>query len=186
MPLSEPKSRTLRHTRRIELNGYEREDGLWDIEGHLVDTKAYEFRNHFRGEIAPGVPIHDMWMRLTIDDKLVIHEVDACTDYSPFPSCPEVAINYQTLIGMRIGPNWTDVVRQKMGLTGGCTHLFELLRPLATVAIQTIMPLRKRDQRDPAKRPPLLDSCYGWRADGEAIREVHPTWYRKPQLQVQD
>jgi hypothetical protein len=180
MPLPESKPRTLRHTRRIELNGYEREDGLWDIEAHLVDTKAYEFRNHFRGPLTPGEPIHDLWLRLTVDDGFTIRAVEACTDYAPFPSCPEVAPNYQALVGMRIGSGWTDQVRQKMGLTGGCTHLFELLRPLATVAIQTIMPLRKRDP-EPGKRPRLLDTCYGWRAEGEAIREVHPAWHRLPQ-----
>lgn len=178
MPLPEPKpSRTLRHTRRIELNGYKRDDGLWDIEAHLVDTKAYDFRNHFRGGIPPGEPIHDMWMRLTVDDSLTIQAVEACTDYAPFPDCPQAAPNYQALVGMRISPGWTDVVRRKMGLAGACTHLYELLRPLATVAIQTIMPLRKRE-RDPGKRPPLLDTCHGWRADGTAVRELYPTWHR--------
>lgn len=181
MPLPEPKARTLRHTRRIELNGYERDDGLWDIEAHLVDTKGYAFRNHFRGEIPVGEPIHDMWMRLTVDDSLTIREVAACTDHSPFPSCPEAAPNYQQLVGMRIRSGWTDQVRQKMGLTAGCTHLYELLRPLATVAIQTIMPLQKRRQpHDPDKRPQLLDTCYGWRSDGEAVRERYPVWYRPP------
>lgn len=182
MPLPESTTaRTLRHTRRIELNGYEREDGLWDIEAHLVDTKAYDFRNHFRGVVPPGEPIHDMWMRLTVDDTLTIREVAACTDYSPFPSCPQIAPNYEQLVGMRITTGWTDKVRAKMGLTGGCTHLYELLRPLATVAIQTIMSLRKHGESDPNKRPRLLDTCYGWRADGEAIRELHPAWQKSSQ-----
>ena len=33
MPLPAPAPRTLKHTRAIECTGYEREDGLWDIEG---------------------------------------------------------------------------------------------------------------------------------------------------------
>ena len=41
MPLSQPAPRKLMHNRVIECRGYEREDGLWDIEGHLVDTKPY-------------------------------------------------------------------------------------------------------------------------------------------------
>lgn len=181
MALPEPTAaRTLRHTRRIELNGYEREDGLWDIEAHLVDTKAYEFRNQFRGEVPSGEPIHDMWMRLTLDDTLTIHAVAAHTSYSPFPSCPQVAANYQQLVGMKIRSGWTDRVRSMMGQVGGCTHLYELLRPLATTAFQTIMPLRKPKNTDPERRPAMLDTCHGWRADGEAIRELHPVWYRAP------
>ena len=181
MPLPEPKPRTLRHTRRIELNGYERDDGLWDIEAHLVDTKSYEFSNHFRDQIPVGEPIHDMWMRLTVDDTLTIREVAASTRLSPFPSCPKAAPNYQQLVGMRIRSGWTEEVREKMGLTNGCTHLFELLRPLATVAIQTIFPLRNRRRPpNPDKRPPLLNTCHGWRDDGEAVRELYPAWYRPP------
>ena len=38
MPLSTSAPRQLMHNRAIECRGYQREDGLWDIEGHLVDT----------------------------------------------------------------------------------------------------------------------------------------------------
>ena len=41
MPLSAPAPRHFMHNRAIECRGYQREDGLWDIEGHLVDTKTY-------------------------------------------------------------------------------------------------------------------------------------------------
>ncbi len=41
MPLSAPAPRQLMHNRAIECRGYQREDGMWDIEGHLVDTKTY-------------------------------------------------------------------------------------------------------------------------------------------------
>lgn len=179
MPLQEASARTLRHTRRIELNGYEREDGLWDIEAHLVDTKGYEFNNHFRGQIPSGEPVHDMWLRLTLDDTLTIRAVAACTDYSPFPSCPQAAPSYEQLVGMRIRSGWTETVRKTMGSARSCTHLYELLRPLATVAMQTIIPLRQRRKTsEPKQRPLLLNTCYGWRTDGEVVRELYPDWYQ--------
>jgi|SRR5690625_3870993 len=181
MSLPEPVARTQRHHRRIDLNGYEREDGLWDIEAHLVDARSYEFSNKFRGKVPVGTPVHEMWMRLTIDDTLTIRDVAAHTSHAPFPSCPDIADNYKQLIGMRIGSGWTDRVRSKMGQVGGCTHLYELLRPLATTAIQTIMPLRRPKKPDPAKRPQLLNSCHGWRADGEGVRELYPNWYQPAQ-----
>ena len=39
MPLPPPAPRDLKHTRTIVCQGYEREDGLWDIEARLTDTK---------------------------------------------------------------------------------------------------------------------------------------------------
>ena len=39
--LPDPKPRTPLHTREVTFNGYAREDGLWDIEGHLKDTKSH-------------------------------------------------------------------------------------------------------------------------------------------------
>jgi hypothetical protein len=54
MSLSPPASRDPIHDRRIDCRGYRRSDGLWDIEGHLTDTKTYAFANSFRGEVAPG------------------------------------------------------------------------------------------------------------------------------------
>ncbi len=38
MPLSPPAaSREHIHTRVVECRGYRRDDGLWDIEGHITD-----------------------------------------------------------------------------------------------------------------------------------------------------
>ena len=58
----------------IECRGFRRADGLWDIEGHLTDTKTYDFDTQFRGTVASGAPVHEMWLRLTVDDDLVIRE----------------------------------------------------------------------------------------------------------------
>jgi hypothetical protein len=178
MPLSAPAPRRHRHTRRIELNGYEREDGLWDIEAHLTDTKGYAFHSRFRGDLQPGDLLHEMWLRLTVDDSLTVRAVEAVTDNSPFPDCPAAAASYQQLVGMRIASGWTDQVKARIGATAGCTHLFELLRPLATAAIQTVFPLRSKGDGE-ARRPMLLDTCHGWRAEGEAVRLLHPKWHRQ-------
>src|SRR5690606_35863619 len=67
MPLSPAVPRRHIHTRRIECRGYLREDGLWDIEAWLEDSKTYAFDNETRGEVQPGGPVHDMVARLTVD-----------------------------------------------------------------------------------------------------------------------
>jgi hypothetical protein len=140
MGLSPPKPRAPVHHRRITAGGYGREDGLFDIEGHLVDTKAYPFDNAWRGPIPPGEPLHDMWLRLTVDDELTVIEAQAETAAGPYPVCPAITPAFSRLEGLRIGPGWRRAVQSRLGGVQGCTHLAELLGPLATTAFQTVYP----------------------------------------------
>ena len=80
MPLSKPAARKHIHTRDIKCHGFERDDGLWDIEGRLTDTKTYTFDNHDRGGIAAGEPIHDMLIRLTLTGDMVVAAAEASTE----------------------------------------------------------------------------------------------------------
>src|SRR5262249_9676601 len=134
---SPPAPRERMHTRRISIDGYLRDDGLWDIEAHLTDEKSYAFDNEWRGRIEPGMKVHDMWIRLTVDDGRVIHDVEGTSDVGPYRICPDVAPNFQVLKGIKIGPGWFRRVKELLGGTRGCTHLVELLGPMATVVYQT-------------------------------------------------
>lgn len=188
MPLPPPAApREHIHTRVVECRGYRRDDGWWDIEGHITDTKTYAFGNHFRGEIPPGAAVHDMWLRLTIDDKLVIHAVEAATDASPYAVCPAVVPKFQCLKGLRIYPGFQKQVRDLLGGTAGCTHLVELLGPVATTAYQTVFPYRERRRslspaaRQPAgerrRKPRLIGSCHAFASDGEVVKRYWPEFY---------
>lgn len=181
MPLSPAASREHIHSRDISCRGYRREDGLWDIEGRMVDTKTYGFDNRYRGRVEPGVPVHEMWIRLTVDDALEVRAVEAVTDHHPFPDCPDIAPDYSALAGTRIRPGWSGVVRERMGGVAGCTHLTRLLQELAVVAIQTVYPLVKGRAPAPGetpRRPPHLDSCHALASDGPVVKELYPQWYR--------
>jgi hypothetical protein len=188
MPLSPPVAREHIHTRVVECRGFRREDGLWDIEGRITDVKTYAFGNHFRGEIPAGTPVHDMRLRLTVDDRLTIHEVEAVTEASPYEVCPNVAPNFARLKGLRIRPGFQAEVRSRLGGTEGCTHLVELLVPVATTAYQTVFPYRERQRREqqkaegkprerPSRRPPLLDTCHAFASDGELVKRYWPDFY---------
>ena len=105
MPLPTAVPRKHMHTRDIQCCGYERDDGLWDIEGHLVDTKAFSTTARDTGRARQaGEPIHNMWLRLTIDLDMKIHDVEAVTDASPYQLCPTITPNVKKLIGITIGP----------------------------------------------------------------------------------
>jgi hypothetical protein len=166
------------HRRRIQVDGYRRRDGLWEFEAFLEDVKHYDFDSRFRGHVSAGEPVHDMALRVTLDDDLVIREVVAKMAAHPFPDCPGAQAAFQALVGLGMGPGWMREVRRRVGTVAGCTHLFELMRPLATTAYQTILPLRAAGGGADQSRPPrLMDSCHGWRRGGEAMRVLHPRWH---------
>ena len=95
MPLSPPVGRQHLHTRRVTCQGFFREDGLWDIEGHITDEKTYEHSNEWRGALQPGDFVHDMSIRLTVDHRFIIVDVEAVTDKSPYQICGNVAPDFK-------------------------------------------------------------------------------------------
>ena len=100
----------------------------------------------------------------------------------PFAVCPAITPAFAKLEGLTIGPGWRRAVQGRLGGVQGCTHLVELLGPLATTAYQTIHPWRARHQ-PPAEtdRPPAhLDSCHALARDGEVVRRHYSRWYTGP------
>ena len=46
--------RKLVHERTYDIRGYERDDGMLDVEGKIVDLKPHSFDNHDRGYVPAG------------------------------------------------------------------------------------------------------------------------------------
>jgi hypothetical protein len=177
MPLSDsPAERKPLHLRRIECRGFERDDGCFDIEGHLTDTKGHATFNPWKGETPPGAPIHDMWLRFTVDSTLTITSVEAASDSHPFGSCPKVVPNFQALRGLRIAGGFQRAVKERLGNTQGCTHLVDLAGMLATAALQTIggLQLARLEPGKIPENPAFIDSCRGWAADGPVVEALYP------------
>ena len=185
MPLSAPVPRQLLHRRVVQCTGYRREDGLWDIEGQIVDTKSYSFPNEDRGgAIQAGEPLHDMWIRLTVDPQFRIHDVEARTDGSPFGLCPAITSRYRQLIGVRIGPGWSLKLKELFAGVDGCTHMTELLGPVATTLFQTLYGKRydEDDAKPPEERPapPVLNTCHALASDSPVVKKRWPRAYTGP------
>ncbi|MCB1741981.1 MAG: DUF2889 domain-containing protein [Gammaproteobacteria bacterium] len=178
MPLTPSTPRRPLHERRIHCAGYEREDGLFDIEAHLFDAKQYPFHSDWRGPMPPGTPVHDMWLRVTIDAQMVIHDVQAGMDHSPYPLCPAIVGNFKRLVGLRIAPGFRREVHKRVGRLQGCTHLVELLGPIGTTAYQTLT----REDAAPQpigtrQRPYWLDTCHVHALDSPVTRQEWPEFY---------
>ena len=56
MPFPPPAPRTHLHNRAIDCQGYLRDDGMWDIEARIVDTKTYVIENRWRGDLERSAP----------------------------------------------------------------------------------------------------------------------------------
>lgn len=203
MPLSPPIGRQHLHTRRVVCEGFFRDDGLWDIEGRITDEKTYEHANEWRGTLQPGDFVHDMSIRLTIDHTFLIVEAEAVTDKSPYSMCGDIAPAFRKLIGLRIGAGFHRAVRERLGGVHGCTHIVELLRPLATTVFQTVSSKKARDLNrahrekagtlppkdpnaapKPRRKPYMLDSCHSWASDSEVTKRWVPHFYTGPDAEA--
>lgn len=185
MPLPTPDSRRHLHSRSISFEGFVRADGLWDMEGRLVDRKSHDYLNHL-GECRPaGAPIHDISVRLTLTDQRVVTAASASLEVVPYASCTDVQQGVQALVGARIGEGWKKTVRERLPLALSCTHLSELLVAMATAVYQTQSMGRHPEHDNPwtalrelTVAPHFVDKCYSWRLHGEVAKSVFPLLYR--------
>ena len=164
-------TRRLLHTRHIVCNGYERSDGLFDIEARLTDIKA-DTADLLYKQVPAGEPLHDLRITLTIDATGLIRRASASTDTGPSPYCAQINAAYESLVGVRIAAGFRKQVKERVGGKHGCTHLTELLGPLATTALQTLMGIRPGGSDADAHIAQMIDTCHAWRADGEVVRFV--------------
>lgn len=173
-PASVP-DRELVHSRTISFKGYRRADGLWDVEGHLLDIRPKD-AVWSGGERAANEPIHSMFLRLTVDDTGMIKAATASTDASPYEGvCGRIAPRYADLVGTHVGAGFRRRVLEMVGGLSGCTHMTELLLSMGTVVLQTLFGEVKMHQD---RKPFSLDGCHALDTTGEIVAKFHPLWYR--------
>lgn len=176
MPLSPPKfPRQPLHHRLIAAHGFKRDDGLFDIEAELRDTKDVDI-NLASGSRRAGEPIHTMHLRITFDATLTIVDAEAVTDAMPYVGmCDTIGPHYKKLIGLSMRPGFTLKVRELFSGTQGCTHLTDLISIVATTAFQTIAGQVKQPTDS---KPYQLDRCHALATNAPAVAKFYPRWYR--------
>ena len=183
MPLPPTAGRELLHVRNLDLRGYRRADGLYEVEGHVTDVRSHPLDTPGSDQPQPaGVPVHDMTVRLVLDEEMTISEVITLTDAGPYRECPEAGGSLAALRGAKIGPGWTARVKALLG-PQSCTHLVEILIPMATVAYQTLAPVRfaRADKLNAADRPVKIDSCYAYASGRALVKKVWRAHYTGPE-----
>lgn len=185
--MSSPTPRRHVHTRSIRVDAYARDDGLWDLEALLVDTKSRDFPLA-AGLRKSGDPVHEMRLRVTIDTHLNIVDAQAESPWVPYPGyCDSIGPDYRKLIGLNLSQDFRRHVRERLGGVRGCTHMTELATVLPTAAIQGFAGevFKTRDQSQGGesaeaaaqeKKPFQLDRCHALRTDGPAVARYYPRW----------
>ncbi len=184
MPVPLPAAdRQLKHRRRLEVEVYARNDGLWEVDATLVDTKTRELQMA-DGPRAAGSPIHDMLLRLVVDRQLNVLAAGSQTRAMPYPGlCGEHGDAYATMVGLNLLQGFHKTLRERLGGVRGCTHITELAQVLPTAVVQAFAGevIDTRGQAEGSTKPFQIDRCHALRSDGEAVRQFYPRWYRPAQ-----
>jgi hypothetical protein len=179
LPTAAPE-RQLKHRRSIDVRVYARGNGLWEVDAHLSDIKTRDAT--LAGQVRhAGDPIHDMLLRLVIDEAFNILEAGSETRWMPYPGhCDDLGDAYARLVGLNLLQGFRAAVRQRLGGVLGCTHLTEMTQVLPTAVVQAFAGevLDTREDNASGRQPFQLDRCHALRTDGPVVRTFYPRWYR--------
>lgn len=185
MPLPPPAARRHVHTRKVQCEGFFREDGLWEVEATMIDLKPFAHTDWERGPRRPEDPVHHMSIRLTVDRNLVVVEAHGAMADVPYFTCHDVPPRMEALVGVRLGSGWRNELKARLGRKESCTHMVELIGPAITTLYQS-MSYREppddgaaHDAKTNPEKPYFLDGCYSWRLDGPIVAKHFPT-FAKP------
>ena len=179
LPPAAPE-RQLKHTRRIDVQIYARGQGMWEVDAVISDVKTRD-ADLANGVRRAGEPIHDMLLRLVIDEAFNVLEAGSETRAMPYPGeCDQLGDVYGRLVGLNLLKGFRFAVLERLGGVMGCTHLTELAQVLPTAVVQAFAGdvINTRGDGANAKQPFQLDRCHALRTDGNVVRTHYPRWYR--------
>jgi hypothetical protein len=179
IPQAAPQ-RQLKHRRQIDVQIYSRGDGLWEVDATIGDIKTRDAM--LAGQVRPaGAPIHDMLLRLVVDERLNIVEAGSSTRSMPYTGqCDDHGDAYSRLVGLNLLRGFRGALRERVGGVLGCTHLTELAQVLPTAVVQAFAGevIDTRGDQAGSAQPFQIDRCHALRNDGHAVRTHYPRWYR--------
>ncbi len=163
------------HQRELKISSYSTENEEIIVEGILIDNRLIN-TFHLSGGQRPAATVHHLIVRILVDKRLIIRQVETEMPETPHDECPETMESLQKLIGMKIGRGFTLKVKNKFGKGEGCSHLGSLIIAMAPAAIQgfwtnvSSKPL-PADLKFKMKLL-LADNCWVWRSNGPALKQL--------------
>ena len=178
------RERQLKHRRSIDVQIFARGNGLWEVDAHITDVRTREVRMA-TGLLAAGEPIHDMLVRLVVDESFNVVEAGAQTLAMPYPGqCDAFSEVYGRLVGLNLMRGFRQAVKERLGGVQGCTHINELTQVLPTAVVQAFAGevIDTRGDREDSQQPFQIDRCHALRADGLTVKTYYPRWYRSSEV----
>ena len=180
------RERELKHRRSIDVQIYSRGNGLWEVDAHISDVRTLETRM-VNGLLPPGQPIHDMLLRLVVNESLDIVEAGAQTAAMPYPGqCDNYGDVYSRLVGLNLMKGFRQAVKERVGGAQACTHITELAQVLPTAVVQAFAGdvIDTHGASADSTQPFQIDRCHALRADSPTVQTYYPRWYRpaKPEI----
>jgi Protein of unknown function (DUF2889) len=163
----------------MDIEVFERGDGLWEIEAQLKDTRTSDFATAGAVRVA-GDPVHHMRLRLVINEKMDVLQAGSDSHSSPYPGhCGAHNDAYGQLVGLNLMQDFRRHLRKRLGGTLGCTHITELAQSLPSAAVQAfagqVIDTKGLGPDDP--QPFQINRCHALRNDSEAVRLYYPKWF---------
>jgi hypothetical protein len=116
-----PVSRIPIHQRRVDVQVFERSDGLFDVEATLLDVKQVDMPLS-SGVRKAGDPVHDMLLVLLVDRRFNVLRSHSETLAMPYAGhCSEHGDAYARLAGLNLLQGWRIGLKERVGGTRGCT-----------------------------------------------------------------
>ncbi len=179
MPLPPAQPRHQIHTRRITFQAYRRDDGLWDIEAELHDSKTHPLELPYERVWQAGEPIHGIQLRVTIDTQMVVRDIAASMNDVPHGNCQQALPPLHHMVGSTLGPGWRKAIERHLGGVQGCAHVRELLFNVATAAFQALP--GGLSGTASANQPPMhLGQCVTWDFNGPLVQKLYPVYFQHP------
>ena len=189
LPPAAPQ-RQLKHRRQIDVQVFACGNGLWEVDAVLTDVKT-RIAHMAEGPRPPGTPIHDMLLRLVVNEQLDVVAAGSESRWVPYTGIcdkhgdelgDEQGDAYTRLVGLNLLQDFRKQLRRRVGGVLGCTHITELAQVLPTAVVQAFAGevIDTRGTADGAQKPFQIDQCHALRSSGEAVRLHYPRWYRAP------
>ncbi len=181
LPPAAPQ-RQLKHRRQIDVQVFARGNGLWEVDATLNDVKT-RVAELAEGPRPAGTPIHDMLLRLVVNEQFDIVEAGSETRSMPYAgTCDAHGDAYQRLVGLNLMRDFRKHLQLRVGGTQACTHITELALVLPTAVVQAFAGevIDTRGDADGARQPFQIDRCHALVKEGETVRLHYPRWYRAP------
>lgn len=172
--------RRLQHRRSLVVEVFSCGNGLWQVDAVLTDVKTRDVHME-TGLRRAGEPIHEMLLRLVINEQFDVVSAGSQTRWMPYPGqCDDHDDAYERLVGLNLLRGFRHGLRERVGGVLGCTHITELAQVIPTSVIQAFagVVLDTRGTAEGAERPFQIDRCHALRSDGEVVRLHYPRWHR--------